>query len=828
MYIKTFHQIRKEDVATVGGKGANLGEMTAAGIPVPRGFVVTAEGYRYFMRHNRYDTVSDDLLREAGNDETALCNAAEKIRSMIIEGQLPEDLAEEIVSSYRSLPDEDARVAVRSSATAEDLPDASFAGQQETYLNVRGTEELLAFVRKCYASLWGNRAVCYRLNQGYDQQSVALAVVVQEMVESEKAGVLFTVNPVTKDPSQIQINASYGLGESVVSGRVTADSVLCDKAGNVLSYEIGSKNTQIIYADQNTQEVEVEEASRKMRSLSDEEVSKLCFEAKRIEASYGYPMDIEWAIRGGKIYILQARAITTLGTHADSSEDDALVAEYLKGCKISGVGKENMAFQLEKMPYAYRPLDYDLMIQINTQKMKILREAGIDMTSDPRMDDDGIMTLPNPHKGITKNIFHLPGIIKELKDGKHCAQKCTEFMPRYEKKLADMAGLSFESMSVKECGDFLSMAYELLGELCYDRFRYALFPSVISGNLTKAVKRIDPKYTNYDLYKGLDNKTSVITREVASMAEKLRDKKEIREAILSGIRYEALIRNYPECLPLFETFLKENGFKSDFNCYCVIAKTLKEDPDRLLNILRPLLSSAPTQDSSDPAKEYEEMLQKLSSLYRKKYPALKEQIDAFRLFHIVREESQYLWETLFYYVRRCLQQMNRLLLGGDDFIGGISNLFYRELSAACIRGALNDSELEKIRRRSGKHALSQKVWDASKLLVFDADGETLKGVSGSSGTAIGSVCIIHSPSEFYKMKKGDILVCELTDPEWTPLFSLASAVVADTGSSLSHAAIVAREFGIPAVLGVGFATARFQDGETIKVDGDNGVVSTVK
>ena len=721
---------------------------------------------------------------------------------------------------------------MRSSATAEDLPDASFAGQQETYLNVCGIEEVLSHIRKCYASLWGDRAVCYRLNQGYGQSSVALAVVIQEMVESEKAGVLFTVNPVTQDPSHMQINASYGLGESVVSGRVTADSILCDKDGLITEYKIGSKKTQIVYDDKNTCEIAVDETAQNIRCLTDDEIKDLCLEGRRIEAHYGRPMDIEWAIRQGKTYILQARAITTLGNKTEDPEEAALIAEYLKGCRISGPLKENMAFQLEKMPYAYRPLDYDLMIQINTQKTKIFHEVGISITSDPQMDDDGIMTLPDPHKGITKNIVRLPGLIKRLKDYKYCAAQCQSFMPRYTKQIGELQKLSYDQMSVKDCGDFLSDAYALLGSLCYDRFLYALFPSALGGKLTKAVQRIDAKYTNYDLYRGLDNKTAVITREVAALATELEKDTAVCSAILSGMRYLDLIREFPACKTYFQAFLARNGFKSDFNCYCIDARTLHEDPDRLLNILRPLLSAntqenAHTSDTSgtDPVREYEELLQKLSVLYGRKYPALKEDIEHFRFFHIVREESQYLWETLFYYIRKCLSRLNQLFLGDTNYAQGIANLFYPELLAACARGNLSDSDLEKIKRRDNRHPLSQKVWDASKLLVFDTNSEILKGISGSRGIAVGTVCIIHSPAEFYKMKKGDILVCELTDPEWTPLFALASAVVADTGSSLSHAAIVAREFGIPAVLGVGFATSKFKDGDTIKVDGDNGVVS---
>ncbi len=836
MYTLNFSKIHKDDVAVAGGKGANLGEMTAADIPVPAGFVVTAEAYRYFIRHNNYTDHFAALLKEAGTDEAKLCAAAGKLRALILEGQFPADLAKEVTQSYKELLNDEAltvrdgaRVAVRSSATAEDLPDASFAGQQETYLNVRGTKEVLTHIKKCYASLWGDRAVCYRLNQGYDQLSVALAVVIQEMVESEKAGVLFTVNPVTQDSSQMQINASYGLGESVVSGRVTADSILCGKDGRVVSYELGSKKTQIVYDEKNTREIAVDAAAQNMRCLNDAEIKDLCLAGRRIEEHYGHPMDIEWAIRQGKTYILQARAITTLGKKTDEQEEAALIAEYIKDSRISGPLKENMAFQLEKMPYAYRPLDYDLMIQINTQKAKIFHEGGIAITSDPRIDDDGIMTLPDPHKGITKNIVRLPGLIKKIKDFRYCAEQCNAFMPRYEKQITELQKLDFDQMSAKECGRFLSDAYELLGELCYDRFKYALFPSALGGKLTKAVQRINKKYTNYDLYRGLDNKTAVITREVATLAETIQKNAPLCSAILSGMRYAELTKAFPESNAYFSAFLARNGFKSDFNCYCIEAKTLHEDPDRLLNILRPLLSGSTQEENTvsdkDPAKEYEEMLQKLSVLYGGKYPALKEEIEHFRLFHIVREESQYLWETLFYYVRKCLARLNQLFLGDANHVEGISNLFYQELLAACERGALNDAEQEKIKRRNAKHPLSQKVWDASKLLVFDMSGEVLKGISGSSGTAVGTVCIVHSPAEFYKMKKGDILVCELTDPEWTPLFALASAVVADTGSSLSHAAIVAREFGIPAVLGVGFATSKFKDGDTIKVDGDKGVVS---
>lgn len=845
-----FQEIKKEDVMTAGGKGANLGEMTAAGITVPGGFVVTADAYKAFIKENHLEEMFRKELTEAGNDEAKLLDAAKKFRHAISEGKLPEEVEKAVREKYAQLG-EQARVAVRSSATAEDLPDASFAGQQETYLNVRGPEAVLTQIRNCYASLWGNRAVCYRSNQGYDQLSVALAVVIQKMVESEKAGVLFTVNPINQNPDEMQINASYGLGESVVSGKVTADSYLCDKQGKVKSCQIGSKETQIIYADTQgtaatanaqctpddvitsdaqktpgdtaaTKEVAVSEKMQKARCLNDEEIAVLCAEALRIEKHYGCPMDIEWAIAGGSVYILQARAITTL--HTDNAEEQKIIAGYLEGMQITGKARENMAFQLEKMPFAYRPLDYDYIIKINRQKAKIFQENGIILTSDPRIDDDGIQTLPTSRIKINGGIFKLFGTLKLLKNFAVCTEKCRTFLAEYEDEIGKMRQIDFEQKNVKECGEFLSYTLNLIGRLAYDRFKYALFPSFIAQDMEKAVQKVDKSYTKFDLFWGLNNKTSEVTRDIAELAGKIKEDKALAADLLQGASYQTLYKKYPEMQSAFDSFLQKNGYKSDYNCYCVDARTLLENPDRLLHILQPLVASTETA-SGEKEQDFGKLMEQLKAIYGSKYPALKERIEDFRYFHVVREETQYLWETVFYYVRKCLERTNMLLLSDTDYEHGVANLFAEELIAACERGSLSESDKEKIERRNSKHPLAQKVWDASKLLVFDADGDVLKGVSGSTGTAIGKVCIIHGPEEFYKMQKGDVLVCQLTDPEWTPLFNLASAVVADTGSSLSHAAIVAREYGIPAVLGVGFATTRFKDGDTIKVDGDKGEVS---
>ena len=400
-------------------------------------------------------------------------------------------------------------------------------------------------------------------------------------------------------------------------------------------------------------------------------------------------------------------------------------------------------------------------------------------------------------------------------------------MPEYESEVAGIREMDFHDKSLEECGEFITYSLELLSRLTYDRFKYALFPSVLAKDLEKAVQKVNPKYSKYDLFWDLNNKTAEVTSDIAALAAEIKTNEKLSAEILAGTRYSDLCQKFPYIKNRFDAFLQKNGYKSDYNCYCTHAQTLLEDPDRLIHILQPLIADQKqSQVKEEENKDFSVLMSQLKEIYGDKYPALEKKIEDFRYFHIVREESQYLWETIFCSVRRCLKRTNQLLLGNEDFESGIANLFAAELIDTCKRGSLSESDKEKIKRRDNKHELSQKVWDASKLLVFDSNGDVLKGVSGSAGVAVGKVCVIHGPEEFHKMHKGDILVCHLTDPEWTPLFGLASAVVADTGSALSHAAIVAREYGIPAVLGVGFATTKFQDGDTIKVDGDHGEVTS--
>ena len=675
--ILDFNEIKKEDVLTVGGKGANLGEMTSAKINVPSGFVITADAYRDFLKVNAIDTIIKNGIKKSADDEKILLNEAEHFRGKIKSGKFPEQLENIIREKYFNLGN-NTRVAVRSSATAEDLPDASFAGQQETYLNVQGIESVLNGVRNCYASLWGNRAVSYRFHQGYDQTSVSIAVVIQEMIESEKSGVLFTVNPVNKKENEMQINASFGLGESVVSGRVTADSYIIDKLGNIIEVNIGSKETQIIYGDKETVEVSVNSDKRKTRALNDREILELMKCGLEIEKHYGMPMDIEWAIKNDIVYILQARAITTLKNSENDIICNDLIEKYTKGKKIKKDTREVMSFFLEKMPFAHRVLDFDYLMAINDQKVNILSEGGIILPRNPIIDDDGIQTFSDDGKRIGKNIFKFFNILKNMKDFEFCYKKCKDFMNIYEVEIEEIKHLNFENMTLTECGNFLEESYVLLQKLAYDRFKYALFPSVLnSKKFTKIIKKVNSDYSSFDFYWGLDNKTSVVTNDVYKMAREIRKNEALKKAIISGDNFKELYKKYNDFKNISDKFMKDNGFKSDYNCYCLSAKTFLEDPDRLINILRPILNE--NSNESNDIKDFSKLMESVKEIYGRKYQDVEKQIRYFRYFHVVREESQYLWETLFYYVRKCVRRINFILLGDENIETGVANLFHLSL-----------------------------------------------------------------------------------------------------------------------------------------------------
>jgi len=312
-----FNEVTKKDIPLVGGKGANLGEMTNANIPVPPGFIVIAAAYFDFLRQTKIMDKIGELLKPLDvNDSKQLQQTTAEVRQIILDATMPPEVANEIREAYIKMGR--GLVAVRSSATAEDLPEASFAGQQSTFLNVQGEEEVIAAVQKCWASLFEARAVFYREQQGFDHFKVGIAIPVQKMVQSETSGIMFTLEPVTSDTSKIAIEAGYGLGEAIVSGSVTPDIYIVDKDGlRISSKKIGKQEWQIIRnpagkGEETNIKVPLTPAEQAEQKLTDEEIISLAKLGKQLEDWYQFPQDIEWAKENNQIYIVQTRPVTAI------------------------------------------------------------------------------------------------------------------------------------------------------------------------------------------------------------------------------------------------------------------------------------------------------------------------------------------------------------------------------------------------------------------------------------------------------------------------------------------------------------------------------------
>ncbi len=348
-FIAWFSELGKKDIPLAGGKGANLGEMTRAGIPVPPGFIVTADAYFTFLKEAKLEKQLRYFLKSLDiEDSRKLKETSDKIKGELSNAPMPKAIAHEIKQAYRELGS--GLVAVRSSATAEDLPEASFAGQQRTFLNVQGEDNVLAAVQGCWASLFEARAIFYRQQGGFDHLTVGLAVPVQQMVQSEISGVMFTIEPLTNDRGIILIEAAYGLGEAIVSGEVTPDQYVIDKAKMaIIDKQIAKQEWQII---RNQQSHTLEESNIRVtippweqakQKLTDEEIIALAKLGKRLENLYQFPQDIEWAKKDGQLFIVQTRPVTTLGTKeqklAEIKQEPLLIGEAASLGVASGTVK---------------------------------------------------------------------------------------------------------------------------------------------------------------------------------------------------------------------------------------------------------------------------------------------------------------------------------------------------------------------------------------------------------------------------------------------------------------------------------------------------------
>ena len=823
MTIAWFQEIGLNDIHLVGGKGANLGKMARAGLPVPAGFCVTTQAYEQFIQEM-------DLWAEMEHWLATLParQAGEQIRQRIENAHMPGTISKCIKEAYLSLNHGHAPVAVRSSATAEDLVEASFAGQQETYLGIRGAENLTRHVQRCWASLWTERAIAYRARNNFPHEQVSLSVVVQEMIAPAVAGVLFTANPVTNQLDEMLVNASFGLGESVVSGRVTPDTyrLARRKKFQVLEKACGTKATRIDMANDNgTVETTVSAAERQRFCLDDDTLRRLLALGDKVEAHYGKPQDIEWGLANGQLYLLQTRPITSLAVGAPrpramSRTQHAIVNDLL-----------------EHFPEPPYPLDYLAVTDSYQQLADALSDYGISLppsTEIIRLDENGIPSIIPPGPRLNGRIFRMAGTLrKNLQTNPDLW--LNQQHANFALELEALCKTDVTRLDNRELAQFIQNAVGITSRVGAIRFRDFIIPAVARSFYLQLLMRFakDSASTSVmDLLGDLPYKTAVIDQELHQLALEA-GKLPQASKILLNTPIDSIVTALEEnaegkvFLEKVNAFLDKHGARTMKMYLPFSNRSWSETPAALLATVAVLLRS--NKSRPELHQQYQAVQRHLvgrqPGWLRKKFVTTLEQ---FRTGHIARESTLYTIEEGFLQARRGVDEAAQRLAAGGTLPGQgkVIYLTLTELYAALESSLSLAAVPHLVARREKARPQAMKAWRGPWQTAPKSTSHTavLKGLSGSTGYAEGTAKVINGPAEFDKLQPGDVLVCNYTDPAWTPLFTLACAVVADTGGPLSHAAIVAREYGIPAVLGTQNATAQFKDGDRLSVDGQNGEV----
>src|SRR5215218_5165281 len=866
-YTAWFDEIRKDDIALAGGKGANLGELSHAGLPVPPGFVITTAAYDTFVEAN---DIGDVIVGRASvaraEDPAGFEQVAQGIRTLFSGGKVPDEMAEEIQASFEELSkDGESAVAVRSSATAEDLPGMSFAGQQETYLNVRGAEALLEAVKNCWASLWTARAMAYRARQGVDPATVSLAVVIQRMVESEAAGVMFTANPSNGRRDQATISAAWGLGESVVSGSVTPDSMVVEKqSGRVLSRETANKEVMIVYIESGTAERPVPEALERQPVLDDETAATLSRYGTTIEHTFGTPQDIEWALAGGEFFIVQSRPITALPEPmADPPTDWSVPIPK---------GTYWRASIVEQMPDPLSPLFADLAYGSVPRSLdKLIEEF---MGSGVFREGDVAFPTVNGYAyyyyslgAFWRLLVKTPAAFRLLMssgEGSGVRRWREYARPRYARTVEEWEARPPEDLQAK---DLLASARELLdaGTEYYTSVQTIIPLAYISEALfttfyNRLVRREgDPPAQTFLL--GFDSKPIRAEKSLYDLGIFSREHPDLARA-LAGLPSEQILdllhaEDSPAGVSREVWREWRSRFRAHLNRYARAVYNLDfvnpvpaDDPAPLFDALKFYLRS----EGQNP----HERQSKIATRREEATQAVLERLDAprRRLFSRlltwaqgaapVREDALADVGLAWPVMRRMLLALGRHLteagavekpadvfwLRRDELEDTAASLDAGATQLASLADAV---EQRKMLWRGQKRVTPPQLLPKDSWFIVleslmpagseEQTGDTIKGTAASGGQVTAPARVLGGPGDFGQMQPGEVLVASITTPAWTSLFAMASAVVTDVGGPLSHSSIVAREYGIPAVLGTGVATRRIRSGQSVRVDGDAGTVS---
>jgi rifampicin phosphotransferase len=872
--MRTSHALQLSDpqatLETVGGKGLSLAKMIGAGFHVPNGFHVTTEAYRAFVETNHLQAKILAALKDVDASlPSTLETASASINRLFAEASIPPDIASSITEAYTALEKRKSKivdhqsVAVRSSATAEDLPDASFAGQQETFLNIRGEEALLDAVKKCWASLWTARAIAYRIKNNIDQKTVTLAVVVQEMVDAEAAGILFTANPINGHRDEMVINAAWGLGEAIVGGLVSPDTIVANKrTGKVKSYEVAEKTVITVLTEKGTREEKLEDGRSRSKVLKEADVVELVNIARRIESFHGKPQDIEWCRTDGHFYIVQSRPITTL------QKNEVPAPTNWKLPKGAYAAMRNNIVELMADPLS--PLFATLgRSAINASLHRLLNES---FAMQGIMPSEIIITVNGyaynngsvSARGMMRLLSSVGRIARMMFTG--VVERWIEHgRPHYFETVEKWSSSNWRAFSsvelVNSARQLTGSAIDAYGALVSGVIPAAWISEAVFTNIYNRTmkRRDDPSAPTFLL--GYDSLPIRADKLLYSLAEWAGQHPALAQCLerTPTLQLIALCESgqvpgdvtpalWQEWRVRFHQHLREYGYMLydlDF-----VHPVPADDPAPVLYALKLYLSGKganPYTRQRESAERREQavnrMRQRLTGLRLKwfsKYLVIAQK------YAPLREDGLAEIGLAYPLIRQMLRELGNRFVQQNAILA-VDDIFWLTQDEVLLTatnldtGLPVDSLTEKIPQRQSEHraALSAKPPMAlPQMKVFGFDlmslkdkrgrhnrGDTIKGVAASQGVARGEARVLHGPEDFGQMKPGDVLVAPITTPAWTPLFAMASAIVTDVGGPLSHGSIVAREYGIPAVLGTGVATRRIRDGQTVTVDGSAGTVS---
>ena len=865
-FVLDFQEIEKGQLSLVGGKGLNLGELSnIQGIQVPEGFCVTTVGYEKAIEQNEeLQTLLQQLTKLKLEDRAQIGEMSKEIIEVIMAVQIPTDVVE-AVTQYLSRFGNEHAYAVRSSATAEDLPYASFAGQQDTYLNIIGKEAILQHVRKCWASLFTERAVMYRMQNGFEHNQVSICVVVQKMVFPQASGILFTADPVTSNRKVLSIDASFGLGEALVSGLVSADNYKV-KEGKIVDKVISTKKLAIYAVKEGgTETKQIDPAQQKIQTLSERQILQLEQIGRQIEAYFGCPQDIEWCLARNTFYIVQSRPITTL--YPIPEENDGGNHVYIS------VGHQQM------MTDAMKPLGLSFFLLTTSAPM---RKAGgrlfVDATqqlaspasrdylintlgkSDPLIRDalttvverDNFITLL-PDEETEKSASKSKPPVSSRPEIENDPAIVTELIKNSEASLEELK----QNMQLKSGVDVFDFILEDIQQLKKVLFNPQSIAVIMAGmNAStwineKMEQWLGEKNAADTLSQSVQNNiTSEMGLALMEVADVIRPYEEVI-AYLQHVENDSFLdelvqfKGGEKAREAIDAFLNKYGMR----CSGEIDITKTRWSEKPTTIIPMILNNIRDFDYGASKRKFEEGLQealkkeeelvdRLQQLPdgKQKVEETKRMIRNIRNFIGYREYPKYgMINRYFIYKQALLKEAEQLVQSGVIHeVDDIYYLTFEELHEVVRTKKLN---YELIHKQKNDYKLYEKL---TPPRIMTSDGEIITGkykrenlpadaIAGlpvSSGVVEGRARVILNMEEA-NLEEGDILVTAFTDPGWTPLFVSIKGLVTEVGGLMTHGAVIAREYGLPAVVGVENATKLIKDGQRIRVHGTEGYIEVL-